>query len=100
MWGEVLNLSKFDEYIAYKTNESEEWLECFIEEGLKLEFSAILTKLRESTGLSINEFSKKVGVNKDVIECIENADYAPSMTIIQKIAFKLDKQITLKITEK
>lgn len=96
----MLNLSKIDELITRKAGESKEWLDGFIEESLKLELSVILTQLRESTGLSMDEFSKKVGVSRDIIERIEDADYDPSVTLIKEIAFKLDKRIELKISDK
>lgn len=97
----MIYLSKIDELIKKKANESEEWLNGFVEESLKLEFSVILTQLRESTSLSILNFSKHVGVPKDIIERIENADYPPSIsfTRMQEIAYKLDKRIEIEIVD-
>lgn len=97
---EVLNLSKIDEFIKKKTIESEEWIKDYVEESLKLELSVLLTQLRETTRLDMDDFSKKIGISKDIIERIEDADYDPSVTLIKEIAFKLDKRIELKISDK
>ena len=96
----MLNLSKIDEFIKKKTIESEEWIKDYVEESLKLELSVLLTQLRETTRLDMDDFSKKIGISKDIIERIEDADYDPSVTLIKEIAFKLDKRIELKISDK
>ncbi|MFS1049698.1 helix-turn-helix domain-containing protein [Enterococcus casseliflavus] len=72
----------------------------YVEENLKLELSVLLTQLRETTGLDMDDFSKKIGISRDIIERIEDADYDSSVTIIKEIAFKLAKRIELKISDK
>lgn len=96
----MLTLSKIDEFIKKKSIDSEEWIKGYVEESLKLELSVLLTQLRETTGLNMDDFSKKIGVSRDIIERIEDADYDPSVTLIKEIAFKLDKRIELKISDK
>lgn len=93
-------MSKIDEFIKKKSIDSEEWIKGYVEESLKLELSVLLTQLRETTGLNMDDFSKKIGVSRDIIERIEDADYDPSVTLIKEIAFKLDKRIELKISDK
>ncbi|AYJ43803.1 hypothetical protein D8N35_01340 [Enterococcus casseliflavus] len=48
----------------------------------------------------MDDFSKKIGISRDIIERIEDADYDSSVTIIKEIAFKLAKRIELKISDK
>lgn len=60
-------------------------------------FSVNLAKLREERGLTLREFSKKIGVSFQIISKIEKAESSPTLTTAIKIcdalSISLDKMV-------
>ncbi len=44
----------------------------------------------------MDDFSKKIGISRDIIERIEDADYDSSVTIIKEIALNWPNGLNLK----
>ncbi|MBO0481534.1 helix-turn-helix transcriptional regulator [Candidatus Enterococcus courvalinii] len=92
-------MSRVDDYIQKKSLEDKDWKSSFEEEYNKLRMSAIMTELRESTGMNKSQFAELVGKPRTTIDRIEKGKMNPSTELMDEIATRAGKKLVIKIVD-
>ena len=93
-------MSKNSEAIEKRSAESAEFKAAFIKEVQRLDLADLLFQLREETGLNQTDFAKRVNKSRSTIARIESGRVEPTISVLEDIAQALDKELTIKFSEK
>ncbi|SHE33328.1 Helix-turn-helix [Atopostipes suicloacalis DSM 15692] len=84
-------MSKVQEYIKNRSENSTEFTQQIEIERKRLELAMKLTELRKSTGLTQKELSEKIGKPQSTISRIETGEMNPTIELVIEIANGMGK---------
>jgi len=91
-----VNLINTDEYIDRMLKNDVELSKGVKEEGLRMEYAFSIMKLRESLGLTQEQFAEKINKPQSTVARIENGNANPTVKTLYEIGNAVGK--TLKIS--
>lgn len=92
-------MSKITDRIAENSLLNEEYRLESEKAANELDMAVLMTRLRESTGMSKSDFSKKIEKSRSTIDRIEKNEMQPTFNLMQEIAHSLGKRIEYTIVD-
>ena len=89
-------MSKIDEYIAKRSQQSTEFAKAYKEENQQLQVAVEVRNLRDKLGMSQREFAKMVGKPQSAIARIESGKMNVSINVLNEIADATNQKLTVK----
>ena len=89
-------MSKIDEYIANRSQQSTEFAKAYKEENQQLQVAVEVRNLRDKLGMSQREFAKMVGKPQSTIARIESGKMNVSINVLNAIADATNQKLTVK----
>lgn len=95
MKGDII-MSKIDEYIAKRSQQSTEFAKAYKEENQQLQVAVEVRNLRDKLGMSQREFAKMVGKPQSTIARIESGKMNVSINVLNEIADATNQKLIVK----
>ena len=93
--GDII-MSKIDQYIAKRSQQSTEFAQEYQEENQQLQVAVEVRNLRDELGMSQREFAKLVSKPQSTIARIESGKMNVSINVLNEIADATNQKLTVK----